>query len=258
MAMVKSRAEPRALQASSTARLDPPSLRTHGGQASRLFSVLEPRCSLKMKFSIVEIKGLKDGYHCGYCGGSWGKVSYDRTAPLLRPSALQDMATGGSTYTIVEYFGGDGGHRCGYCKNEMGNFSHGVCQNRFSDLLAHHSVAQLCPVSLKHPQAGGDEGSSDISFHDDKIGVVCRVGWMVSLYLVNLEQNSLHVDGKGLTVIHMRRAQDWSYLTDPTATITDIQRAVVSSMSHPVSAAPSADGCTTQDYMHTDRYHDCP
>ncbi|KAI4885809.1 hypothetical protein NFI96_004686, partial [Prochilodus magdalenae] len=33
---------------------------------------------------------------------------------------------------------------------------------------------------------------------------------------------------------------------------------VVSSMSHPVSAAPSADGCTTQDYMHTDRYHDCP
>ncbi|KAI4884302.1 hypothetical protein NFI96_025722, partial [Prochilodus magdalenae] len=48
------------------------------------------------------------------------------------------------------------------------------------------------------------------------------------------------------------------YLTDPTATITDLQRAVVSSMSHPVSAAPSADGCTTQDYMHTDRYHDCP
>ncbi|KAI4885526.1 hypothetical protein NFI96_020104 [Prochilodus magdalenae] len=37
-----------------------------------------------------------------------------------------------------------------------------------------------------------------------------------------------------------------------------LQRAVVSSMSHPVSAAPSADGCTTQDYMHTDRYHDCP
>ncbi|KAI4878496.1 hypothetical protein NFI96_008357 [Prochilodus magdalenae] len=48
------------------------------------------------------------------------------------------------------------------------------------------------------------------------------------------------------------------YLTDPTATITDLQRAVVSSMSPPVSAAPSADGCTTQDYMHTDRYHDCP
>ncbi|KAI4884161.1 hypothetical protein NFI96_023949, partial [Prochilodus magdalenae] len=33
-------------------------------------------------------------------------------------------------------------------------------------------------------------------------------------------------------------------------TITDVQRAVVSSMSHPVSAAPSADGCTMQDYRH--------
>ncbi|KAI4876775.1 hypothetical protein NFI96_008144 [Prochilodus magdalenae] len=48
------------------------------------------------------------------------------------------------------------------------------------------------------------------------------------------------------------------YLTDPTSTITGLQRAVVSSMSPPVSIAPSADGCTTQDYMHTDRYHDCP
>ncbi|KAI4877030.1 hypothetical protein NFI96_009797, partial [Prochilodus magdalenae] len=43
MAMVKSRAVPRALCASSTARLEPPSLRTHGRQASRLFSVLAPR-----------------------------------------------------------------------------------------------------------------------------------------------------------------------------------------------------------------------
>ncbi|KAI4883447.1 hypothetical protein NFI96_005261 [Prochilodus magdalenae] len=43
MAMVKSRAVPRALRASSTARLDPPYLRTHGRQASRLFSVLAPR-----------------------------------------------------------------------------------------------------------------------------------------------------------------------------------------------------------------------
>ncbi|KAI4893880.1 hypothetical protein NFI96_005588 [Prochilodus magdalenae] len=43
MAMVKSRAVPRALRASSTARLEPPSLRTHGRQASRLFSVLAPR-----------------------------------------------------------------------------------------------------------------------------------------------------------------------------------------------------------------------
>ncbi|KAI4886966.1 hypothetical protein NFI96_028651 [Prochilodus magdalenae] len=43
MAMVKSRAVPRALRASSTARREPPSLRTHGRQASRLFSVLAPR-----------------------------------------------------------------------------------------------------------------------------------------------------------------------------------------------------------------------
>ncbi|KAI4880227.1 hypothetical protein NFI96_017282, partial [Prochilodus magdalenae] len=43
MAMAKSRAVPRALRASSTARLEPPSLRTHGRQASRLFSVLAPR-----------------------------------------------------------------------------------------------------------------------------------------------------------------------------------------------------------------------
>ncbi|KAI4885168.1 hypothetical protein NFI96_028414, partial [Prochilodus magdalenae] len=43
MAMVKSRAVPRALRASSTARIEPPSLRTHGRQASRLFSVLAPR-----------------------------------------------------------------------------------------------------------------------------------------------------------------------------------------------------------------------
>ncbi|KAI4904369.1 hypothetical protein NFI96_007938, partial [Prochilodus magdalenae] len=43
MAKVKSRAVPRALGASSTARLEPPSLRTHERQASRLFSVLAPR-----------------------------------------------------------------------------------------------------------------------------------------------------------------------------------------------------------------------
>ncbi|KAI4876002.1 hypothetical protein NFI96_003517 [Prochilodus magdalenae] len=41
--MVESRSVPRALPASCTARLEPPSLRTHGRPASRLFSVLEPR-----------------------------------------------------------------------------------------------------------------------------------------------------------------------------------------------------------------------
>ncbi|KAI4890642.1 hypothetical protein NFI96_020230, partial [Prochilodus magdalenae] len=43
MAMVKSRSVPRALRASSTTRLGPPCLKTHGRQASRLFSVLAPR-----------------------------------------------------------------------------------------------------------------------------------------------------------------------------------------------------------------------
>ncbi|XP_072544863.1 uncharacterized protein [Salminus brasiliensis] len=43
MAMVKSRSAPRALRASSTARLDPPSLKIRGRQASRLFSVLAPK-----------------------------------------------------------------------------------------------------------------------------------------------------------------------------------------------------------------------
>ena len=50
----------------------------------------------------------------------------------------------------------------------------------------------------------------------------------------------------------------WLYLTDPTAAIVDNYRAVVSSMSHPVSPTPLEDGCTTQDYIHTDRYNDCP
>ncbi|KAI4880211.1 hypothetical protein NFI96_003064 [Prochilodus magdalenae] len=39
---------------------------------------------------------------------------------------------------------------------------------------------------------------------------------------------------------------------------TETWHPVLPSMSRPVSAAPLADGCTTQDYMHTDRYHDCP
>ncbi|KAI4903993.1 hypothetical protein NFI96_024213, partial [Prochilodus magdalenae] len=52
MAMVKSRAVPRALRASSTARLEPPSLRTHGRQASRLFSILAPRWWNKLPLGV--------------------------------------------------------------------------------------------------------------------------------------------------------------------------------------------------------------
>ncbi|KAI4874585.1 hypothetical protein NFI96_000022 [Prochilodus magdalenae] len=44
--------------------------------------------------------------------------------------------------------------------------------------------------------------------------------------------------------------------TDPGCTLP--VKSLGTPISPPVSAAPSADGCTTQDYMHTDRYHDCP
>ena len=43
MAMVKNRSLPRALRALGTARLEPPSFKTQGRWASRLFSVLAPR-----------------------------------------------------------------------------------------------------------------------------------------------------------------------------------------------------------------------
>ena len=46
------------------------------------------------------------------------------------------------------------------------------------------------------------------------------------------------------------------YLTDPTATTADSQRAVMPSMSHPFTTSPT--GCTTQDYMNADSYDACP
>ncbi|KAI4890523.1 hypothetical protein NFI96_033328 [Prochilodus magdalenae] len=58
MAMVKSQPVPQGLRASSTARLDPPSLRTHGRQASRLFSVLAPR----WYESWVGLPGMRAGF----------------------------------------------------------------------------------------------------------------------------------------------------------------------------------------------------
>ncbi|KAI4888486.1 hypothetical protein NFI96_000280 [Prochilodus magdalenae] len=58
MVMVKSRAVPRALRASSTARLEPPSLRTHGRQASRLFSVLAPRWWNELPLSVRTAESL--------------------------------------------------------------------------------------------------------------------------------------------------------------------------------------------------------
>ncbi|KAI4878984.1 hypothetical protein NFI96_006271 [Prochilodus magdalenae] len=58
MAIVKSRAVPRALRASSTARLDAPSLRTHGRQASRLFSVLAPRWWNELPLGVRTVESL--------------------------------------------------------------------------------------------------------------------------------------------------------------------------------------------------------
>ncbi|KAI4872942.1 hypothetical protein NFI96_023628, partial [Prochilodus magdalenae] len=54
MAMVKSRA----LRASSTARLEPPFLRTHGRHACRLFSVLTPRWWNELPLSIRTAESL--------------------------------------------------------------------------------------------------------------------------------------------------------------------------------------------------------
>ncbi|KAI4888428.1 hypothetical protein NFI96_000912, partial [Prochilodus magdalenae] len=58
MAMVKSRAVPRALRALSTARLEPPSLRTHGRQVSRLFSVLAPRWWNELPLGVRTVESL--------------------------------------------------------------------------------------------------------------------------------------------------------------------------------------------------------
>ncbi|KAI4881211.1 hypothetical protein NFI96_010079 [Prochilodus magdalenae] len=56
MAMIKSRSVPQALQASSTARLDPPSLKIHGRQASRLFSVLAPRWGNELPLAVQTVQ----------------------------------------------------------------------------------------------------------------------------------------------------------------------------------------------------------
>ncbi|XP_072530520.1 uncharacterized protein, partial [Salminus brasiliensis] len=58
MAMVKSRSAPRALRASSTARLDPPSLKIRGRQASRLFSVLAPKWWNKLPLGVRTAESL--------------------------------------------------------------------------------------------------------------------------------------------------------------------------------------------------------
>ncbi|KAG8517377.1 Arginyl-tRNA--protein transferase 1 [Galemys pyrenaicus] len=55
--------------------------------------------------SVVEYKGLKAGYRCGYCDSEEGKASCG---------------------DIVEYFEGEDAYHCGYCKSESGSRSHGM------------------------------------------------------------------------------------------------------------------------------------
>ncbi|KAI4900933.1 hypothetical protein NFI96_001831 [Prochilodus magdalenae] len=59
MAMVKSRSVPRAIQALSTAQLEPPSPRTHGRQASRLFSVVAPRWWNELLLAVRTAESLR-------------------------------------------------------------------------------------------------------------------------------------------------------------------------------------------------------
>ncbi|KAL7890467.1 hypothetical protein AOLI_G00027250 [Acnodon oligacanthus] len=42
-------------------------------------------------YSIVEVKGLKDGYRCGYCGNGWGKVSYGMWSHAMTVQDYQDL-----------------------------------------------------------------------------------------------------------------------------------------------------------------------
>ncbi|XP_037387443.1 uncharacterized protein LOC119261807 [Pygocentrus nattereri] len=56
--MVKARSVPRDLRASSTARLDPPSCRSQGKHASRLFSVLAPRWWNELPLSVRTAESL--------------------------------------------------------------------------------------------------------------------------------------------------------------------------------------------------------
>ncbi|KAJ8789608.1 hypothetical protein J1605_022135 [Eschrichtius robustus] len=99
--------------------------------------------------SVVEYKGLKAGYHCGYCdsegkascaprGSGEGPVVGAREARCIvggrrfgagprsvwRVGAMASWAA--LSPSIVEYFQGEDFYRCGYCKNESGSRSNGM------------------------------------------------------------------------------------------------------------------------------------
>ncbi|KAI4888855.1 hypothetical protein NFI96_009768 [Prochilodus magdalenae] len=109
------------------------------------------------------------------------------------------------------------------------------------------------PLSVKW-EMGGTEVSSSTALYSGRVQMFNKIHPSnLSLLISNLTEQD-----QGTYRCSTNNNQSISIRLSITATTGDIQRAVVSSMSPPVSAAPSADGCTTQDYMHTDRYHDCP
>ncbi|KAI4887285.1 hypothetical protein NFI96_007646 [Prochilodus magdalenae] len=103
MAMVKSRAVPRALRASSTARLEPPSLRTHGRQASRLFSVLAPRWYQHWPpvRAVSELMTTRDSAVLTPSGSSFHHLGArtEKSLDACLPCVLRD---GGSSRVVLE------------------------------------------------------------------------------------------------------------------------------------------------------------
>ncbi|TKC45709.1 hypothetical protein EI555_005731, partial [Monodon monoceros] len=99
--------------------------------------------------SVVEYKGLKVGYYCGYCDSEEGKAScaprgsgegravgaraarcivgwrglWAGPRSVWRVGAMASWAA--LSPSIVEYFEGEDFYRCGYCKNESGSRSNG-------------------------------------------------------------------------------------------------------------------------------------
>ncbi|KAI4902065.1 hypothetical protein NFI96_010100 [Prochilodus magdalenae] len=156
----------KALRASSTARLQPPSLRTHGRQASRLFSVLAPRWWNELPLGV-------------------------RTAESLAVFKRRLK-----THLFVMHLGTSTGPLFGQCLSS--------CPEKAS-----------IPSSFKHIQpttqvitvSWYEQSNSSPAVHSHyQAGMQADHAWDVS--------------------------KDVVYLTEPTAVISDIQRAVMPSVSH--------------------------
>ncbi|KAI4895588.1 hypothetical protein NFI96_000899 [Prochilodus magdalenae] len=112
--------------------------------------------------------------------------------------------------------------------------------------------AQLKEQREKERQSRKAKENSEEGGEFDDLVSALRSGEVFDKDLSKMKRNRKRPNNQSTETSRERPITKLSHLA------TNLQRAVVSSMSHPVSAAPSADGCTTQDYMHTDRYHDCP